>query len=789
MGIKILIAEDDADSRIYLATFFQKHGYSTIFCQNGKDALKYILGEDPPRIAILDWIMPELSGPEICTILRRDKNNIAIYLILLTAKDSKEDVLIGLRSGADDYIVKPVKYEELESRLNVAFRFLHLQDVIKESRLNEDREKARQLGLINSLNDAIIATDEDRKVVFINKSFCNLFEISENPELLIGCFFSEISNKIKDYFMHTDEFMERTNELYEKKIAVQGEEVFFANGRIFECDHIPTQSSQNRNIGNTWVYREITEKKKLETSLRQAKNIAEDASKYKSNFLANMSHEIRTPMNGIIGMTQVLLSETHSPSTTMRLKIIENSGESLVELINDILDFSKIEAGKLEMESYPFCLGTMLKEIMVLHSSQATKKGLGFTVKIDHEAPKWILGDMNRFKQVVNNLIGNAIKFTSSGSVRVVVSCISKINSNRERWLQLSVEDTGVGVPEHLRDKLFCSFSQVDASTTRKFGGTGLGLAICKGLCEKMGGSIWYEKQKGHGSIFHFAFIAKEVNEVVEDAKDDVDFEMGTKYPMKILLAEDNRINQMVAVDMLEKLGYQVELSNNGAEVLEKVKKMYYDLIFMDCQMPVMDGFTATEKICEMYSGGQKPIIVAMTASVGLEDQEKCSKSGMDYFIGKPVTLNSLAEVLGKCAENILKNKKSGIESGSGNSDPINSRPAMDVDNFLRNFRGMDELISKTSFEFITNYPKMLNQIKEALYNHNFKALELAAHTFKGVVSNFYAGPSVEAALDLENIGKSEDISRAYEAYAVLSAEIDRLVPILEDFVDIRKSA
>lgn len=385
-----------------------------------------------------------------------------------------------------------------------------------------------------------------------------------------------------------------------------------------------------------------------EISLKEALEKANQASKAKSEFLANMSHEIRTPMNGIVGMSTLLLTEALSPEIQEKLRIVQNSGHTLLELINDVLDFSKIEAGKIEIEHHPFSLHAAVKDVVDILGVKAKQKGVEIIYQPEADVPNQLLGDIGRVRQVLMNLVGNAIKFTEAGSVKIISNVEKKENA---LWtIRFAVKDTGMGISENTKNRLFRPFSQADASTTRRFGGSGLGLAISKELCEKMNGTLWVESEPGKGSTFYFTFKAEESTNVFDikqaPSLSAIDSETGATYPLRILIAEDNKTNQIVILGLLRKLGYRPDVANNGIEALAYVEKETYDIILMDCHMPEMDGFEATRRIIEKYGTASRPRIVALTAGVTKEDRQRCFEAGMDDFLSKPIAFPSLLALL-----------------------------------------------------------------------------------------------------------------------------------------------
>ncbi len=422
---------------------------------------------------------------------------------------------------------------------------------------------------------------------------------------------------------------------------------FIGSVLTFYLLRVSTMRALNRELE-----RQVQERTEEESKARRD---AEEANKAKSVFLATMSHEIRTPMNGVIGMAS-LLAET--PLTSQQREYtatIMSCGESLLSVINDILDYSKIDSGKMEIEEYDFDLGNCIGEVFDVFHEKAAQSGLGLVYRIDPEVPAYIAGDALRLRQVLMNLLSNAVKFTQRGEVFLGVRLLRSWEKGRIE-LAFEVRDTGIGIPADKIDRLFKSFSQVDSSTTRKYGGTGLGLAISEKLVSLMGGRITVKSQPGEGTTFGFTILARAGRQPVavsgKGARPGEKMEAGFArlYPLRILIAEDNIINQQLILHILTNLGYEPDSVWNGELAVAAVRDQPYDLILMDVQMPEMDGLEATKLI--RGSQSRQPVIIALTANAMQGDREECLKAGMDDYISKPVRLQELMGLLEKWSKN-----------------------------------------------------------------------------------------------------------------------------------------
>jgi PAS domain S-box-containing protein len=562
----------------------------------------------------------------------------------------REEILQGIISLEREKQVLNFKFERLLKDKNVLNSLLKKTTEDLKNAVEALKTRAEELSILLSTIPALVYfKDKSLKYILVNKAFERFVNLP-----FYGIQSKRVEDLIPDY--KTKAYEEMELEVIQSGLPLYNiEEVIQKDGKEvwLTTNLAPYRDNEGEIIGLVGISWDITFRKKYEIELQNAKEQAEEGTRAKSEFLANMSHEIRTPMNGIIGMAEILKQAELGEQEEENLKILISSTRSLLSLVNDILDISKIEAGKVELETEDFEIRTILKDIENIMFIKAEEKTLDYKTFISPEVPEFLKGDPYRLKQIILNLVNNAVKFTKRGHVHIYVDV--KENDENQVMLLVKVNDSGIGITEDGIKNLFQLFSQVDTSTTKNYGGTGLGLSIAKRLVMMMHGEIGLKSTKDKGSSFWFtALLGKSSRTVSIPDAIDKKYGSGDKAfkMLNILLAEDNEINQKIIQYSLTNAGYKVDIAQNGQEAIDMYNAGDYDLVLMDVQMPVLDGYEATAHIREMesiQSGQARPTpIIALTANAMKGDREKCLEAGMDEYLSKPFTPNDLVGIIRK---------------------------------------------------------------------------------------------------------------------------------------------
>ncbi|MEO5328398.1 MAG: ATP-binding protein [Magnetococcus sp. THC-1_WYH] len=673
------------------------------------------------------------------------------------------------------------------------------RDVTEHNRLDTQLQNAMNLNekiLGNSPYGVIVFHAESGQCIFSNPAAMKI--VGSPQENRLECNFREIKSWSRSGLLnmadktlqsHQDTFTELMME------PVMGTHVWldvrFSLMAINHEDHL------------LCLFHDISERKFAESLVINAKKEADLANQAKSQFLSNMSHEIRTPMNAVIGLTDLALQQETSHVVRDYLEKISRSSRSLLYIINDILDFSKIEAGKLELENSDFLLGDVFNHLADMFQSQAVQKNLEFIVYVPEECRDPLRGDPLRLGQILTNLIGNAIKFTNAGEIETQVRIIQE--SREHVTLEFSIRDTGIGIESTDIPKLFNAFSQVDASTTRKFSGTGLGLSISQKLVQMMGGKIWVTSSAGQGSTFYFTatlarlpgaekeaiLLPKETTQTFKNSPNTRNLEAiaSTIGGAHILLVEDNDLNRQVAQEILEAVALHVEIAKDGHEAIEKVEKLKFDLVLMDIQMPRMDGHETARKIRKLPKLTKLPII-AMTAHVMAEERKECLASGMNDHVAKPIDRKKLYAVLMQWIQpreglGQTRNWNHKKQDHQEWVDFPETLAGIDLDEALDRVGGNRRMLRSILFHFSQDFADIVPKIRAIMATtnpENFLKASQMAHQMRGLAGNISAIKVFNAASALEIAlqNKAEEWPNALDALAQPLYEVMAAIALLK---------
>ncbi len=648
------------------------------------------------------------------------------------------------------------------------FKYISIRtDITKRKAMEFEINKSRRFlqGLTDAMGEGVYALDKKGLCIFINPETEHLTGWSK--EELMGQNIHNLIHFQTNKGTHVPASECPTYKSIKQGKTYKSDNEFFTNkeGILFPVSIISVPLYEdNEIVGSVAIFQDITQRKKNETELLNAKVQAELASQEKSNFLANMSHEIRTPMNAIIGMSYLALQTNLNTEQENYINKVHFSAESLLRIINDILDFSKIEAGKMDIEHIHFELSSVLENIEVVLEDKIKTKPIQLIFETDDTIPNYLIGDPLRLSQILINLSNNAIKFTESGQVVVKTVLEKKLAENSVR-IHFSVQDTGIGMTDEHQVALFKPFRQADSSTTRKYGGTGLGLSISKKLVQLLDGEIWVESKHKIGSTFHFTsqfdISEKELSNAEEGLSITYQNSLEQLEGVNILLVEDNLLNQELAIDLLQKNNINVTCAQNGKEAIELLELTEIDGILMDMQMPILDGYEATKMIRKNSKYAHLPII-AMTASNMTGDNEKALNAGLNDHISKPINIRNMFITMAKWINLSNKpdanNKKIRVNNNIKIISSLTTHyPILDTNDALLRVGQDKDIYIQILTTFLSHHTNDISDIKTAIQNKQWAIAKRTAHTLKGVSGNVGALSLEKILFDLDKLLSNDE--------------------------------
>jgi PAS domain S-box-containing protein len=757
-------------------------------------------------VVLTDHHLTGMSGLEFCReIIRR---NMLLPVVIITGEKSGDVAVEAFKAGSSDYIIKD-KGEYLNLLPFV------LSEAVRNYRNSLARKHAEEenRAILTTVSSGVIVIDSQSRIRRFNPAAERIFGyaardvIGQDVAMLMP---EPLANRHGQYVQRY--LKTRSKRILSTRIEQDGRR---RDGSIF-----PIELTVNEmQVGSQWlfvgVFSDISERKAAEAALVTAKESAESANRVKSEFMTRISHEIRTPLNAILGMAELLKNTTDlSDKQRQFIGNIAKAGENLVMLINDVLDFSKIESGKLALNPVNFDLPALVERTVSLFDEQTRNKGVELTCLIHYNTPARAFGDPDRLAQILINLLSNAVKFTERGRIELTLRALDK--SDERMTLRFDIMDTGVGIaPRHI-EKIFDSFSQADGSSTRKFEGMGMGLTIARHLVEMMKGEIHVESQFEKGTRFWFTVeLGPESADAPSEKERIEECPIRGSFPCQVLLVEDNPVNQEVAKGILDVLGCRVDVATDGMEAVDAFGRSRYDLVFMDCQMPEMDGYEATRQMrkyeqAQERSGndGSRTPIVALTAHAMKGDRERCLEAGMDDFLSKPFNLNGMKTILNRwlagrvCmldARNPDADKPSRPEMvqpadlnppeparpEASEPEPVQVSGPVDI-NVLDNIRKLQrknrpDILSRIIGHYLSHSPGLLKDIETAISQGNRQVIEDSAHSLKSSSGNVGAMVLFEMCRELEFMSKKGDVSLAGPLFSKIQEEYQAVTAFLEN--------
>jgi PAS domain S-box-containing protein len=714
----------------------------------------------------LDYLLPGGDGLNLLRQFRQKGHDMPI--VVVTSQGDEKVAVELMKAGVSDYINKNhISSDTVSGILRSAMRAYRAEN---ERRLSAQALADSEARLAEAQRIANIGSwevDANTREEFWTEQ---VFAILGEP----SCGNCKMGSRTLRSHIHPDDLERCVKGLNEILILREPRKIdvrlitHSGEQRQVELQGKPILASDGRLLKAVGTIQDITPRKAIEEALQDAKELAERNAMAKQEFLANMSHEIRTPMNAILGFSKLLKLSDLTGQQRSYLHAINASGEVLLGIINDILDLSKIEAGRMHFEQQPFSVSAILQFLQDIFGAAAAEKHLEFTTLLGPDVPDWVIGDAQKLRQVLLNLVSNALKFTHQGEVNVEVKLLK--NEGESVLLLFEVADTGIGIAPDLHASIFESFTQARSDTTRKYGGTGLGLTISKRIVELQGGLLDLESELGKGSNFHFElrFSTADPDQIPTLLQSPSDVQGQALPNLKILLTEDNKINQRLATILLENMGFTCVVANSGKEAVDLVVTERPDLVLMDIQMPEMDGYEATRKIRQLPDSHLASLpIIALTAHALGEEVEKSKAAGMDAFISKPFHAEQLKTTILRLTRD--RNEHHNLDASSQQTESIPHVKSVDtsaLDEMVagnKTFR--DQLISV----FVGEVPKALDKMQRAIDEDNGANLQAAAHAIKPSLVLFSIPGAMQALQVLEQARHVEHLSESHQhAFAQL---------------------